>query len=202
MVGGRTVTPIFFQVTGAFSLQPTHVMVQLWTPSARGGGSRGDMTRILVSVAVVAVVGCCMIAAGGSNDAAVELMGSHHLKLAMLVEKSARSADTVRLSELSRLAAAADQQATSASALKDLEAGKLKASPGSGVDAETMLANEAKKKSEELVDAVPTCPCQWAELFAAHLLHLRVKILGRRQAEGIDPARASNSPPCQRYAVG
>ena len=177
-------------------------MVQLWTPSARGGGSRGDTTRILVSVAAVAVVGCCMIAAGGSNDAAVELMGSHHLKLAMLVEKSARSADTVRLSELSRLAAAADQQATSASALKDLEAGKLKASPGSGVDAETMLANEAKKKSEELVDAVPTCPCQRARAVHRAALHLSMKLLGRGQDEGIDSARAFDSPPGQRYAVG
>ena len=135
-------------------------MVQEWgtvrSSSAGRDEWRRDMKRVFVSVAAVAVVGCCIIAAGGSNDVAVELMTSHHLKMAMLVERSARSADSARLSELSRLAKAADEQATSATALKDTEAGKLKSSPGSGVDAETMLANEAKKKSQSLIDAVCT----------------------------------------------
>lgn len=105
----------------------------------------------------------------------------------------------MRLSELSRLAAAADQQATSASALKDLEAGKLKASPGSGVDAETMLANEAKKKSEELVDAVPTRPCQRAR--AVHRAPLQPRAnagaqTGRRERpSGLPRLRRVNFTP-------
>eukprot|EP00802_Teleaulax_amphioxeia_P005744 Tamp_05748.p1 GENE.Tamp_05748~~Tamp_05748.p1 ORF type:complete len:662 (-),score=271.83 Tamp_05748:467-2452(-) len=109
----------------------------------------------MCALAVVAV-GVVMVAIGSGNDAAVELLSSHHsqmrtaLEAAKDIESKTARRDSERLSELNRLAAAANAQAKSAQALRSTEKKKLSVSPSSKVDAETMLASEAKKKAVDL----------------------------------------------------
>jgi len=109
----------------------------------------------MCALAVVAV-GVVMVVIGSGNDAAVELLSSHHgtqmrtaLEAAKGIETKTARLDSERLSELSKLAAAADVQAKNAMKLRSTEKKKLEVSPSSKVDAETMLASEAKKKSQD-----------------------------------------------------
>eukprot|EP00287_Rhodomonas_sp_CCMP768_P007101 CAMPEP_0196729806 /NCGR_PEP_ID=MMETSP1091-20130531/10063_1 /TAXON_ID=302021 /ORGANISM="Rhodomonas sp., Strain CCMP768" /LENGTH=605 /DNA_ID=CAMNT_0042072725 /DNA_START=13 /DNA_END=1830 /DNA_ORIENTATION=+ len=120
----------------------------------QGRAPRSELLRMAGGVMLVVAVALAMVITAEFHPQAEELLANHHLRRAYLVEHSAVEADNERLSELSRLAAAAEEQAHSASSLKKQEATKLQTSPSSKVDAETMLANEAKKKSAELFGKV------------------------------------------------
>ena len=94
---------------------------------------------------------------GSRNDGAVELLSSHHnkqirtgLEEAEAIESKSAQEDSERLSELSKLAAAAGRQAKNAKVLRSSEQQKLDVSPSSKVDAESMLASEAAKKAKDL----------------------------------------------------
>ena len=128
----------------------------------------------MCALAVVAV-GVVMVAIGSGNDAAVELLSSHHgtqirtaLEAAKGMETKTARQDSERLSELNKLAAAADAQAKNAMELRSTEKKKLEVSPSSKVDAETMLASEAKKKSQDLKAEVSDLHLQLKKL--AHKL--------------------------------
>ena len=85
----------------------------------------------MCALAVVAV-GVVMVAIGSGNDAAVELLSSHHgtqirtaLEAAKGMETKTARQDSERLSELNKLAAAADAQAKNAMELRSTEKKKL-----------------------------------------------------------------------------
>lgn len=148
-----------------------------------------DALRIAGGIALVMSIALAMVVVAEYHPETEELLASHHLRRAYMAEKTAEKADDERLSELSRLAAAADEQAHSASDLKEQvpilvasprdavcgsdiahdatqEASKLRTSPSSKVDAETMLANEASKKSAELFGKVTSDVCSLSRHFA------------------------------------
>lgn len=129
--------------------------------SARGLHRRGhassDAMRTGMCVLAVVALGLVMVSVGSSNEDAVELLSSHHdrqirtgLEEAKAIESKSAKEDSERLSELSKLAAAADRQAKSAKVLRSTEKKKLDVSPSSKVDAETMLSSEAAKKAKDL----------------------------------------------------
>ena len=120
---------------------------------------RHELMRVAGSIMLVAALALAMVATANFYPETEELLSSHHLRRAYMIEHSAEQADNERLSELSRLAAAADEQAQSTSSLKEQEESKLKTSPSSKVDAETMLSNEARKKSDELYGKVSSSTC-------------------------------------------
>jgi hypothetical protein len=107
--------------------------------------TRGEYLRISATVLVVVAVGLVMVLAGNTNPDAIEMLSNHHFQSA-----SHHSNDDDRLEELTRLASAAQSEAKQAVALKSTEANKLRITPESKVDAELMLAREAKKKSKTL----------------------------------------------------
>lgn len=91
------------------------------------------------------MVGLVLVAFGDLHpeSRAIEALSGHH-------RRGVASRDADRMQELTRLASAADKQARRASKLRDSEAGKLGAAPESKVDAEEMLAHEAKEKGVAL----------------------------------------------------
>lgn len=97
------------------------------------------------SVLGVVMVGLVLVAFGDLHpeSRAIEVLSGHH-------RRGVASRDADRMQELTRLASAADKQARRASKLRDSEAGKLGAAPESKVDAEEMLAHEAKEKGVAL----------------------------------------------------
>jgi len=132
-----------------------HSVASMAAPQ-HGKGHRSDALRIAGGIALVFCVALAMVVTAEFHPETEELLASHHLRRAYLAEHNAVEADNERLSELSRLAAAADEQAHSASSLKKEEESKLKTSPSSKVDAETMLSNEARKKSADYFGKVGT----------------------------------------------
>jgi hypothetical protein len=122
-------------------------------------GSEAMRTGLCI-LAVVAL-GVVMVAVGSGNDDAIVLLSSHSnkqirtgLEEAKAIETISAHQDSERLFELNKLAAAAGQQAKSAKDLRNSEKKKLDVSPSSKVDAETMLASEAAKKSKDLTHDV------------------------------------------------
>jgi hypothetical protein len=123
----------------------------------RRGRGHADTMRAGACVLAVVALGVVMVSVGSRNDAALELLSSHHnrqvrtgLEEAKAIESKSAKEDSERLFELNKLAAAADRQAKSAKALRSTERKKLEVSPSSKVDAETMLSSEAAKKATDL----------------------------------------------------
>jgi hypothetical protein len=120
--------------------------------------AKGEPFRIISAVAVVMVVAASLVLVGDlhPDSRAVELMSSHHRVKsgshgAQRAHKSkVIEADENRMKELSQLVDAADQQARKASELRNKEADKLQVAPDSKVDAEEMLAHEARDKGEKI----------------------------------------------------
>jgi hypothetical protein len=132
------------------SLRPRGRMVQGGVDPAlsqRPAGRRswGGFMVGASSVLGVVMVGLVLVAFGDLHpeSRAIEVLSGHH-------RRGVASRDADRMQELTRLASAADKQARKASKLRDSEAGKLGAAPESKVDAEEMLAHEAKEKGVAL----------------------------------------------------
>lgn len=114
----------------------------LQRPARRPWGSVVVGASSVLAVAMVALV---LVAFGDlhPDSRAIEVLSGHH-------KRGLASRDADRMQELTRLASAADKQARRASKLRESEAGKLVAAPESKVDAEEMLAHEAKEKGQAL----------------------------------------------------